>query len=189
MSLTSYRAAPPRVVRWQRTDVRCQRVFVFFVWFSLGRRWARMGSGSDLSSDLWHLTSALKAWRRPTLPHLEMQYHWRGGISRPSSGWDRVLEPSPLPPGRRNRGQRTDVRCQKPEGFRGGSGLLLKRVSGFVLPCGFCRWAGRVSEVSDICHLTSDIRFQADRAISKARLHALLRFHMPPIDVVVYHGS
>ena len=31
--------------------------------------------------------------------------------------------------------------------------------------------------------------FQADRAISKARLHALLRFHMPPIDVVVYHGS
>ena len=30
---------------------------------------------------------------------------------------------------------------------------------------------------------------QADRAISKAQLHALLRFHMPPIDVVVYHGS
>ena len=159
MSLTSYRAAPPRVVRWQRTDVRCQRVFVFFVWFSLGRRWARMGSGSDLSSDLCHLTSASKAWRRPTLPHLEMQYHWRGGISRPSSGWDRVLEPSPLPPGRRNRGQMTDVRCQKPEGFRFGSGLSggdwpplgggqahpqqesLKRVSGFVLPMVFA--AGR----------------------------------------------
>ena len=32
-------------------------------------------------------------------------------------------------------------------------------------------------------------RDQADRAISKAQLHALLRFHMPPIDVVVYHGS
>ena len=30
---------------------------------------------------------------------------------------------------------------------------------------------------------------QADRAISKAQLHALLHFHMPPIDVVVYHGS
>ena len=30
---------------------------------------------------------------------------------------------------------------------------------------------------------------QADRAISKAQLHALLHFHMPPIDVVVFHGS
>ena len=30
---------------------------------------------------------------------------------------------------------------------------------------------------------------QAGRAISKAQLHALLRFDMPPIDVVVYHGS
>ena len=30
---------------------------------------------------------------------------------------------------------------------------------------------------------------QADRAISKAQLRTLLRFHMPPIDVVVYDGS
>ena len=30
---------------------------------------------------------------------------------------------------------------------------------------------------------------QAGRAISKAQLHALLRVHMPPIDVMVYHGS
>ena len=37
--------------------------------------------------------------------------------------------------------------------------------------------------------LASDGEDQADRAISKAQLHALLRFHMPPIDVVVYHGS
>ena len=27
------------------------------------------------------------------------------------------------------------------------------------------------------------------RAISKVQLHALLRVHRPPIDVVVYHGS
>ena len=33
------------------------------------------------------------------------------------------------------------------------------------------------------------MRNQADRAISKAKLHTLLRFHMPPINVVVYHGS
>ena len=39
-------------------------------------------------------------WRRPTLPRLETQYHGRGGFSRPSSGWDRVLGPSLWPPGR-----------------------------------------------------------------------------------------
>ena len=32
-------------------------------------------------------------WRRPTLPRLKTQYHWRGGFSRPSSEWDRVRAP------------------------------------------------------------------------------------------------
>ena len=30
---------------------------------------------------------------------------------------------------------------------------------------------------------------EADRAISTARLRGLPRFHLRPIDVVVYHGS
>ena len=30
---------------------------------------------------------------------------------------------------------------------------------------------------------------QANRAISTGQLHALLRFHTRPIDVVVFHGS
>ena len=30
---------------------------------------------------------------------------------------------------------------------------------------------------------------QAERAISTGQLHALLRFHTRPIDVVVFHGS
>ena len=30
-------------------------------------------------------------WRRPTLPTLGRQYHRRGRLSRPSSGWDRVV--------------------------------------------------------------------------------------------------
>ena len=34
-----------------------------------------------------------RIWRRPTLPRLKTQYHWRGGFSRPSSGWDRVQAP------------------------------------------------------------------------------------------------
>ena len=30
---------------------------------------------------------------------------------------------------------------------------------------------------------------QAERAISTGKLHALLRFHIQPINVVVFHGS
>src|SRR3954470_1870634 len=76
MSLTSFRAAPPRVV-----------------WYvGLGpRAW---GPG------LVCVGRVCRAWRRPTLPRLEAQYHWRCGFSRPSSGWDRVFCPSLWPPGR-----------------------------------------------------------------------------------------
>ncbi len=33
------------------------------------------------------------------------------------------------------------------------------------------------------------VSIEIDRTISTARLHTLLRFHVPPIDVVVFHGS
>jgi hypothetical protein len=52
------------------------------------------------------------AWRRPTLPRLGTQYHGRYGVSRPSSGWDRVGHPRlghqamPTPEGRRQEGRR-----------------------------------------------------------------------------------
>ncbi len=74
MSLTSYRAAPPRVgvVVWWRSTVGGDGV---------------VGDGS------W-------TWRRPTLPRLETQYHGRFGVSRPSSEWDRVGHPRYRPPGR-----------------------------------------------------------------------------------------
>ena len=36
------------------------------------------------------LCACCNAWRRPTLPGLEPQYHRRRLVSRPSSGWDRV---------------------------------------------------------------------------------------------------
>ena len=35
-------------------------------------------------------SASCNAWRRPTLPGLEPQYHRRRLVSRPSSGWDRV---------------------------------------------------------------------------------------------------
>src|SRR6266404_9538626 len=77
MSLTSYRAAPPRDSRSECLPMgRARRV--------------EEGEGGG----------AWRAWQRPTLPHLEVQYHRRRGFSRPSSGWDRVFGPWLLPPGR-----------------------------------------------------------------------------------------
>ena len=32
-----------------------------------------------------------KSWQGPTLPRLKPKYHWRDLVSRPSSGWDRVV--------------------------------------------------------------------------------------------------
>ena len=70
MSLTSYRAAPPRV-----NSVRTE---------------TRLCTGEFLVNRSGFRSSVLKTWQRPTFPHLKMQYHWRERSSRPSSGWDRV---------------------------------------------------------------------------------------------------
>ena len=43
-----------------------------------------------------------------------------------------------------------------------------------LVPDVSCRWGRRV---------------RRDRAISTGRLRGLLRFHLRPIDVVVFHGS
>ena len=55
---------------------------------------------SGLFEHTFKIAERLRAWRRPTLPPLERQYHWRSGFSRPSSGWDRVFGPALWPPGR-----------------------------------------------------------------------------------------
>ena len=47
--------------------------------------WDTVASAFGLVSGGWW------TWRRPTIPRLKTQYHWRGGFSRPSSGWDRVF--------------------------------------------------------------------------------------------------
>lgn len=33
------------------------------------------------------------SWRGPTFPWLKPEYHWRGGLSGSSSGWDRLQIP------------------------------------------------------------------------------------------------
>ena len=68
MSLTSYRAAPPR-----------------------GGAVADAGP-RPFGGRAWRVR------RRPTLPRLKAQYHRRRGLSRPSSEWDRVRSPPPWPP-------------------------------------------------------------------------------------------
>ena len=39
------------------------------------------------------LCCVLQTWQRPTLPRLETKYHWRWGVSRPCSEWERVRPP------------------------------------------------------------------------------------------------
>jgi hypothetical protein len=117
------------------------------------------------------LRSAGQAWRRPALPPIEGQYPGRCGVSRPSSEWDRVGPP----------------RCD----HQAGPAFQRSEV-------GDQRSERTNSPPSDICRLTSVIclacawgwvRAARGRAIRTARLHGLPRFHLRPIDVVVFHGS
>jgi hypothetical protein len=101
MSLTSYRAAPPRGGVCCGPRVRARSV----VRPAPLRGWPGLSvtlrvscrGGTRVAAGVGRVW---KAWRRPTLPRLEAQYHRRRGFSRPSSGWDRVLCPSLWPPGR-----------------------------------------------------------------------------------------
>src|SRR5947209_18598708 len=70
MSLTSYRAAPPRD-SCQLSVVREESLLITGPWPWIG----------------------LRTWRRPTLPRLGTRYHGGWGFSRRSSGWDRVRTP------------------------------------------------------------------------------------------------
>ena len=38
-------------------------------------------------------TCVWQTWQRPTLPCLKTKYHWRRGVSRPCSEWERVQPP------------------------------------------------------------------------------------------------
>ncbi len=92
MSLTSYRAAPPRGgFGWHPGAPGALGALAHWALCSVEEElrvlgWAA-GFGLGLALRAW------QAWRRPTLPRLEPKYHRRGGLSRPSSGWDRVGHP------------------------------------------------------------------------------------------------
>jgi hypothetical protein len=95
MSLTSYRAAPPRATKYGdavflrlSTDRHYALACVYLQKQKAAKRGLDVGSyGIEVC-----LISccALQTWQRPTLPRLETKYHWRWSVSRPSSEWDRV---------------------------------------------------------------------------------------------------
>ncbi len=77
--------------------------------------------------------------------------------------------------------------------FGMGSGVLLvlwppdrKRSEIGVIPCGI--WLSK-DAFGGRRGLSSSGSNQANRAISTGQLNALLRLHLRPIDVVVFHGS
>jgi hypothetical protein len=179
MSLTSYRAAPPRVgVSWVWScRGLCGGVFP-------GREAAPAGRSPRVWVD-W------KTWRRPTLPCLEAQYHGRWGFSRPSSGWDRVRAP------RHDHQvvQSTHLRGPVPGRGRGGLpwGAARGGSGGSGAVCVSCR-CGVAVDHPGICDLGMISvhgvggGYRAARAIRTGQLRALPRLHIRPINVMVCHG-
>ena len=92
MSLTSYRAAPPRVIRVLRSKSR-------MFWFGLAIEGRLLGGRSVSAGPACErrcsvcLSCVLQTWQRPTLPRLKTKYHRRWGVSRPCSEWERVQPP------------------------------------------------------------------------------------------------
>ena len=109
-------------------------------------------------------SSGLVARRRPTLPHLKMQYHGRSGVSRPSSGWDRVYQPRD---------------CHRATGPELVGMMRVSVVWDADRRC--ARWGCLQSPAFDA---GSEI----DRAIRTARLNGLPHVHLRPINVMVSHG-
>ena len=142
------------------------------------RRREAGGTGWLTGGDGWW------TWRRPTLPRLGTQYHGRGGVSRPSSGWDRVGHPRYRPPGRATS---RAARSAGEERARAGraSGVRASRQSGRAGSDRACKvWHGGCLALRGRCW-----GVEVDRAIRTGQLRASPRFHTRPIDVVVYHGS
>ena len=136
MSLTSYRAAPPRG--------NLAGAAVSRAGLEEGTRCGgdAVGEGRD---GCW-------TWRRPTLPRLETQYHGRFGVSRPSSEWGRVGHPRyghQVEEPSRHPAKSATWRAPRPVGARRRRNEGAERVEeagkldgmGTRFACG-CRWGG-----------------------------------------------
>ena len=97
MSLTSYRAAPPRAIAlgiglWRFALLEPDACFGALPPLISGRPKAGRSRGRYHEEARFRVPDG-KAWRRPTLPRVGSQYHGRTGVSRPSSEWVRVVHP------------------------------------------------------------------------------------------------
>jgi hypothetical protein len=157
MSLTSYRAAPPRVGSAVQPAV-------------MG--WAGWGGSCGLSG-LWCAGLPGLAATSSSAPCGAVPLAL--GVFTAEFGMGSGV----LPPA-------VATRPGKPAGCGGGDGVTGSRsVLSFSGLFGCRRAGGRVWPLH-AGGVVGDWRF---RAISTGRLHGLPRFHLRPIDVVVFHGS
>lgn len=154
------------------------------------------------------MSCALQTWQRPTLPRLKTEYHWRWGVSRPCSEWERVQPP---------RNNHQVGKTQQHKLFSRSwvaSPLSIFNTSHLTYPYGALLKiehathtdqrssrlvarpvrspSGVRTEVSSSSSMKMNIingNEEVDRAISNGKLHTLLHFHTRPINVVVFHGS
>jgi hypothetical protein len=132
-------------------------------------------------------------WRRPTLPRLRTQYHRRSRVFTAEFGMGSGVWPLAMTT-RSSEGRFQDPGVRIQELVR--SRALSVPDSWSLVPGAWFLEPGSWSLIAGIWRLPharkASLRFariKAERAISTGQLHALLRFHTRPIDVVVYHGS
>jgi hypothetical protein len=193
MSLTSYRAAPPRVA-----DVGGWRVakgLATAIRYSLTNRYLLVkrkasvpcGPGDDLLSHVL---------RQSTIGAKAFDGRVRDGIG--SGRLARATRPA------RNGDQTTDdgrQRTERREVFGPRSSDVCRLTEAKLIFQRRQTTTGQMSDLSSVvCHPSSERAFcartrlgdksnQAERAISTGQLRALPRFYIRPIDVVVFHGS
>ena len=88
---------------------------------------------------------------------------------------------------------RDGIGCIIPAMTTGPPNRILDGVMGWLVLGGGCVWCARLGAAcgADPCwgdRLLGGGVVEIYRAIRTARLHALLHFHLRPIDVMVYHG-
>jgi hypothetical protein len=94
---------------------------------------------------------------------------------------DRWVDPGPRAP-RARRGSANGIgECARGSVLSRGCAGAPRLVLGLALAAARGRWSGLVPEDS--------VWIERVRAISTGQLHGLLRVHLRPIDVVVFHGS